>query len=77
MTTPNTPTITVDNCIEEVWTLIFSEIRDSRVSTLQDHTTAWGVVYRFCKQNGMDISAHKTGIQNVIHFIDNLLKNQK
>ena len=70
MTTPNTPTITVDNISE-----VIKEMDD--ITNVSQKAKAWEVVFRFCIQNGMDKSQYPTGIQNVIHFIGNLVKNQE
>lgn len=47
------------------------------LNNLEEKASAWSVVYYFCRQNNMTNSYNNSGIESVITFIDNLIKNQK
>jgi hypothetical protein len=66
--------ITPSNCID----LQSEEMYTQMPGTIAGKAAAWSVVYNFCLQNGMEkLPQPASGIETVITFIDNLLKDKK
>ena len=62
--------ITSYNCIEKM-----QELDDTEVNQRQ-RSMAWKLVYRFCRENGME-KVKPTSIEDVIYFLESLVKNQR
>lgn len=63
--------ITVENCRE-----MLPQFQDG--VNIEEKAAAWSTVHEFCYQNGMTNATEPTnsGIENVIHFINELLKKK-
>lgn len=69
MSTPITP----ENCN----ILVHEYMQDDFFGDKTYRSAAWSLIYNFCLQHGMEkLPYPSSGIETVITFIDNLIKNK-
>lgn len=62
--------LTKQNCNK-----IAEEIRD-KFNYHEDFIIGWHLIMRWCMENGLEIDDDKTGIENVIGFLESLKKSE-